>query len=289
MAATPSVESSQFSLGLAGNPVTDLQLSGFGLLAATAQKTDAIHAAQFRLDAAYAGTGTVFVSQTTIMAAILGAPTYRKARAWYFSLDGHDFYVLRIGDYETLVLDVTTGEIVPWDSLNRPTWRAHLGQNWIGMARRNYLGGAQTNVVAGDDTFGVLWTLDPASGIDDAPLDGQDPQLYERVVTAGVAARMRVSPRQNVVFLVLRTGAPELEAPTIELRLSDDNGNTFYSAGTVDIVPGRYDQEIMWRSLGVIRAPGRIMEFRDRGASVALISLDTRLSPGGAYDTEGEA
>jgi hypothetical protein len=30
------------------------------------------------------------------------------------------------------------------------------------------------------------------------------------------------------------------------------------------------------------------MEFRDRGATSVLYALDSRLSAGGAYDTEGE-
>jgi hypothetical protein len=288
MAVTPTIFSSQgVVLGFA-DLATDAQVSQAFVLALVNRPTDFIEASQSLVLAHVDRVGPVRVSQAHVFAYVLGRPTFRRARAWAFTMDNHDFYVLRIGEVETLIFDLTTGQWAIWKTENRTTWRAHLGTNWLGLSRFNYFGGAETQVVAGDDTYGVLWTLAPNIGVDDPPLSTQEPQEFERVVTAGIPMFMRNSPRQNTLFLTVQTGDPLPAGADITLFLSDDQGNTFYDAGTVTLEAGNFGQEVMWRSLGLIRQPGRIMEFRDKGAATAYYALNTRVSAGGAYNTDGE-
>jgi hypothetical protein len=165
---------------------------------------------------------------------------------------------------------MTTGEWPKWDSLNRNSWRPHQGLNWLGADKSNYFGGLSTDIVAGDDTFGTLWTLDPNRGYDDAPKSTQDPQMFERVVTGGLPMRTRRTTRNDAVFLNINTGAPEFTNAFITLRTSDDSGNTWTNQGAIEVIPGEYDQEVMWRSLGLVKSPGRIFEFTDYGATIRI-------------------
>lgn len=64
---------------------------------------------------------------------------------------------------------------------------------------------------------------------------------------------------------------------SIQLRYSDDNGRTYTSAGTVIVQPGVFFTELRWRSMGLMRAPGRIFEFIDSGATVRIDGADARL------------
>jgi hypothetical protein len=42
------------------------------------------------------------------------------------------------------------------------------------------------------------------------------------------------------------------------------------------VTPSDYSQEFAWRSLGLIRAPGRMFELSDNGAAVRIDGLDIR-------------
>jgi hypothetical protein len=295
MADTPEIETSQaaalslnegepdlnlsqatvFSLS-GGNP--DLNLSQFSLFTAYNLASQQVDMSQFSSMVLF-GSGSPFqISQTAVLVAVTGKPEIRKARAWAFSLDGHDFYVLRLGESSSLVYDLTTNSWSTWSNKGTPTWRLHLGLNWLSIDKANYLGGAATNVVGGDDNFGLLWTLDPNNGLDDSPIEENPPEDFERRVSGGVPARMRQSVRNNAVFLVINTGNPAFVPAAITLYTSDDNGKSFQDQGSIDVPAGEDSAEIMWRSLGLIRAPGRIFEFRDTGATVRIDGLDVRLN-----------
>ena len=204
-------------------------------------------------------------------------PQVSKVKAWSYFLDGHDMYVLRLGDTETLVLDVTTEQWSSWDSAGQDTWRAALGANWANMGSASFSNGISSNVVVGDDAYGLLWVLDPESGVDENPVIGSALQPYTRVVTGGLPMRERKSPRCSAVFLTVSTGQPEVDPAVINLRISDNNGATFEDCGSVTVPSGNYFTEISWRSLGLIRAPGRIFEFTDTGATVRIDGADVRL------------
>lgn len=215
------------------------------------------------------GKYDVYAHQVALYALVRGNIGKPHVKAWTFSLDGHDFYVLRLSTLWTMVLDLTTGQWSEWSGHSLAYWRPIRGINWVGIgyttADRLY----GTNVVCGDDRAGVLWMLDPTTGIDDGPAAGTE--AYTRAVTALIPAKMRETQQCGGVYLntslgVLISGA----SADLTLRYSDNWGQSYTSAGTVTITSGDYTQEVAWRSLGLVRAPGRLFEVSDEGAAVRI-------------------
>lgn len=214
--------------------------------------------------------------QVALYAWVRGYVEQPHVRAWTFSLDGHDFYVLRLGTISTVVLDLVTGQWAEWDGHSLPYWRAVKGQNWLGMGpdTANRLYG--TNVVAGDDRVGTLWMLDPTAGVDDGPTDDSAQVAYTRSVTGVIPMRMRQTAPTGGVYVTLSLGEPTITGAAITLRISDDWGKSYSDMGTITIDPSDYSQEIAWRSLGLIRAPGRVFELTDDGAAVRIGNADMK-------------
>lgn len=198
-----------------------------------------------------------------------------RLRVWPFTLDGHEFAVFRLGENETLVYDLTTNTWPEWQSPGRNNWRAHVGQNWVGMSATTIANGFGSDVVAGDDTTGDLWILDPTAGRDDDPTTG-DPVAFDRVVTGGIPLSGREVAPCGAVTLGLSLGSPTNVGATIELETSDDGGRNYQSHGTVTITQNDFDTPAEWRGLGQMRAPGRVFRFTDNGATVRVNWADLR-------------
>jgi len=206
-----------------------------------------------------------------------GTTGLKQVVAFAFSLDGHDFYALRLGENETIVYDLTTGSWSNWDSAGRTVWRANSAVNWVGVLGTGGENVPTTNIILGDDRFGTLWSLDPASGSDDGAFTGDTPQTFTRAVTGGLPMRNRPSPRVNSVTLTASVGDPDMTDTAIQLRISDDNGRTYQDMGTVITQPNVYFTEFRWRSMGIMKAPGRIFEFIDSGATVRIDGADAEI------------
>jgi hypothetical protein len=203
-------------------------------------------------------------------------------RSWGFTLDNHEFYVNRLGAQMTLVYDLASQQWSRWTTRDQSKWRAHQGFNWLGMSQDNYAGGATSNIVAGDDTDGILWTLDPNSGLDDTTSDPPTQQEFPRRVLGGVPARSRQAARNSLVAATINVGEPvgTTLGSTMELETSDDYGKTWVSRGQVAVSPGETYQQIRWRSLGVMRAPGRLFRFTDWGATARIDGVDVTVEAG---------
>lgn len=277
MALTPFVRAATF--------VTRTVASGFAEAARVATliaraiitfPTPFIEVAQLFLRGVFRSGTELQVPQFIVRAVTFSWPGNPKVRAWGYSQDGHDFYVLHLGAQATIVYDATTGSWSQWDSSNRvsQTWRAGYGMDWLGMAKDNYAGGAATQVVAGDEALGVLWTLDPTAGVDDHPAEPDEIVPFTRIVRGGVPVTERKNLRCNAVWLRISTGSPAYSNAEIRLRSSDDQGNTWTDHGTVNVNSGEWGQTIYWRSLGLIRPPLRIFEFTDVGAMVRIDGAD---------------
>lgn len=215
--------------------------------------------------------------QIAVYAWVKGYVEQPHVRAWTFSLDGHDFYVLRLGTLSTVVYDLATGQWAEWRGHSLPYWRAVKGINWLGMGpdTANRLYG--TNIVAGDDRAGILWMLDPTAGIDDGVASDQDPVAFTRAVTGVVPMSMRETRPVGGVYITASLGSPVTGASAdITLDYSDDWGNSFVTAGAVAIETGNYGQEIAYRSLGLIRAPGRVWRVSDEGAAVRIAAASMK-------------
>lgn len=214
------------------------------------------------------------VNQGLVMAAAAGRVKNFNMRAWTFSMDGHDFYVLQCGEGGTLIYDTTTQQWMTWASTPRDVtnWRVQTGLNW--NSHSNFIG--DSDIIGGDDTTGMLWYLDADRGGDGDGFDvtGNVVLGFERVLTGGLPARGRGTIACNYVFLTGSLGEPVPADPEITLSVSDDNGKTYQDMGTIDISLNNFTQDVTWFSLGSFGAPGRIFRITDLGALERIDSLD---------------
>lgn len=239
-----------------------------------AQSLDASHASinvTFRQDAI-----TLRATRGAIMAAVRGRVANPRVRAWTFTLDGHDFYVLRLGDFETLIYDVSSEQWVDWDSFELPFWRPNTGMTWIGGQALAHEYGS--NIVVGDDTWGLLWFLDPEQPFDEHPdyLNGAQEIPFERVVTAQVPMRGREVLPCYAVFLTgdnYGISANDF-VPFVKLEYSDDAGKTYDDAGTLNVTLDTVEPCYEWLSLGQIGAPGRLFKITDNGVFARIDSMN---------------
>lgn len=229
------------------------------------------------LGASQTSTGLYYLRSEQLGTYLLTRSSIRRRRmqAWTFSLDGHDFYVLDLAGEGTVVYDLATGQWSEWNTPDQVTWRARIGCNWLGMSKTTADRLYGTNIVCGDDTEGILWMLDPNQGYDDAT-SGSTPVAFTRYVTGYVTQRSRQAQSCAGVYVTLSLGAPTISGAAMTLRTSDDNGNSYYSHGSITVTPGDYTQEVAWRGLGLIRSPGRLFEFTDTGAAVRISAADMK-------------
>lgn len=195
-----------------------------------------------------------------------------QLRVWTYSLDGHDYYVLRLGDFLTLVYDDYSEQWMDWTDFASLTWRAHCGINWSGAEGLADTYGS--NVVVGDDAYGILWFLDPKQPYDDAPNSG-DPAIYFSRVTVGqVPMTGRNVLPCYAAWLTTDMGDPAYLGAGVTLYTSDDAGVSWDNQGFVGVTPGENSPELAWYSLGQIEAPGRLFKIFDNGAITRIDALE---------------
>jgi hypothetical protein len=238
--------------------------------------TAAIRASNFRVVALGATLNVVRASSAYLTVIVRGRVAHPEVRAWTFTLDGHDFYVLRLGDTETLVYDTYSEQWVDWDGHGLPFWRTSLGMSWLGGRRNASTYGS--DVIAGDDTWGLLWFLDPEQGYDDEP-DAALPiqQIpFERVISAQMVVSGREAVPCNALFLSGDNFGLTADdfTPSITLEISDDQGQNYDAFDTLFIEPDlTVSNPYQWLSLGQIEQPGRIFRFTDTGVFKRIDSL----------------
>lgn len=203
-----------------------------------------------------------------------GRITNSRIRAWAFTLDGHDFYVLRLGDFETLVYDTHSAQWVVWKTTGLSIWRANTGINWAGAYSYAVVYGS--DVVVGDDNSGRLFFLNPMKQTDDFPTEPLQGEIGEANIERIIMGQVVMRRRDNMpCYEVYITG--DLESPFagsgVELLTSPDGGENYYSHGRYGIEDAP-DKEFVWRSLGQIEAPGWLFMLKDNGMFVRVDSLD---------------
>jgi hypothetical protein len=175
-----------------------------------------------------------------------------KVRASTFTLDGHKLYVLRCGQQGTFIYDTVTQQWSEFITAGQSNWNFEFCLNWNGL------------VIGADQSSGAIYKLDVSATQDEGSKD------VTRTVTGKYPVRGRDEISCAAVRLTASVGAPIAAAPTVNLRYSDDNGNTYVDAGEITLVVGDYDQELAWRSLGSMKQPGRVFEFVDVGGVVRI-------------------
>lgn len=268
MAATPDIQVSRagaFSIGEGASGETRVSRAAmFSVYETPCKDIQAARLAAFSVGNGDAGV--VNVSRVTVFSVVRGEIVTPLVRAWGGELDQHRFYFLRLGVTETLVWDSYTGQWCDnWMSASFPYWPPVRGWNWLGIAQAQVFGGATSNLVCGDGSSGMLWKVKPEIGTDDMP--SGDTFQFDRIVFGGTPARMRATTPCNEVYLTTSPGLQgalaELTGPNVKLETSDDAGRTWTDQGTVIIDPDDGTQEIVWRSLGIIQAPGRLFRLTD--------------------------
>jgi hypothetical protein len=220
------------------------------------------------------GTGNEFVdmSQAYVTALVRGSVSDPKVRAWTFTLDGHDFYILRLGNDETLVYDLSSEQWYTWGSESNALWGAYTGINWTGGSRFSAVAGS--NVTIGSDANGTIWFLNPDSDMDEGLFDETDPVPFLRRVTGQVMSKGYGRQKVNQVQLLGSIGSlSNSTLNTVTLSYSDDRGNSYVAAGTITIGDTDYAARANWRSLGSFTQPGRLFRVEDYGALRRVDSL----------------
>lgn len=222
-------------------------------------------------------TPPIQVSNAAVLVAVLGRTSNPKLRAWTFTLDGHDFYVLRCGMFGTLVYDLYSQEWMDWDAFGEAYWPVNTGMTWVdGQGAVGVDGLFGSNVLIGDDTYPLLYFLDPDLPYDENPesLDPEQEIFFTRVLQGQVMTTGREVLPCYAVWLTTDMGAPAYFGAGVQLEISDDAGNSYDDMGTVTVTAGDNSPELSWYSLGQIQAPGRLFRITDDGAVARIDSLE---------------
>jgi hypothetical protein len=224
-------------------------------------------------------TITLRVTNAAVLVAVRGRIANPKLRAWTFTLDGHDFYVLRLGLKMTLVYDVTSEQWVDWDAYEQAYWPTFIGINWVGGTGILDADGSSfhSNVLVGDDTLGLLYFLDPEQPWDqsfDGPLDPDQEKFFPRVLQGQVPMLGRENMPCYAVWLNTDMGDPAYVGAGVKLEISDDAGKTYDDMGTITVTTGVNSPELFWGSLGQIEAPGRLFRITDDGAVARIDGME---------------
>jgi hypothetical protein len=216
----------------------------------------------------------VKVQQVIVMAVVRGFPDWPVARAWTYTLDGHDYYILNTIE-ETLVCDLSMDppSWFVWGSGDDKRWRGFVGRQWVArlLNEENY----GSNVLVGDRVNGVLYFLNPEAAADDNSDFAVDTVVpFRRVITGQVVVRGRTAISCPGVEL---TGSPpqlyNTSLNTVELFTSDDRGASYISCGEIEVIQDDYAQRLDWLSLGSMESPGRLFQIVDYGALTRVDDL----------------
>lgn len=258
-----------FVLGSTSSEGGDARVSSAGILAATQFPSEEARSTATGILATVVKDVEVRVPRVYILAAVKGSIYDPKVRAWPYTLDGHDHYVMRLGGLEeTIVYDDHSEAFYTWGSRESDKWRAYTGCNWQGA--ESFANEYGSNVVVGDDANGALYFLDPEADKDDSPLYGGEEQwTFERKAMAQALTRGYDKVKCYGVNLLGSIGentSVEAELTAVTLYTSDNLGHTYENRGTLNVTPGGYNDRLQWRSLGSFSAPGRLFRIEDAGA-----------------------
>jgi len=214
------------------------------------------------------GTPIPRVSDLTMMAVYsTQEPSVTQTLAWQYTMDGHTFYVLDLGNQGTFVYDLTSKSWSKYETDGLPIWNMRNGVVWNTGAER---------VIGGDWQGAYLWELDPLKILDD---DFRD---IAHATSAAISLRSRVY--HSLAELRVAASAGILDeadgAAYIQLTYSDDGGQTYSAPIIVMLQTGTTpdgQQDIRFSSLGSFMAPGRIFQLADVGGMLRLDGVDAMI------------
>ena len=280
MAETPQIQTTQMRALAVVRISVDLDATQMRAAAVINVPTPQLEVTNLLLNSVVAQTGDVRATQLRAMVVARGRNESPRARDWTYTLDAHDFYILQT-KFDTIVFDLSTQRSFIWGSDVSSLWRAHTGVTWQRPLSDAF---SYSNIVAGDDTLGSIYLLNPNAIEDDSADPSRESKSpFRRVIFGQVAVRGRDSVPCNGVEVYGSVGALR-EGTTltgVTLSTSDDRGITFTDHGTLNVTPEVYDTRLDWLSLGSMTAPGRLFRLVDFGA---LVRVDDFEMP----DAEGQ-
>lgn len=218
----------------------------------------------------------VTIYQAIVMVVMRGLPEWPICRAWTYTLDGHDFYVLNTVN-ETLVCDLSIDppSWFVWGSGDSPLWRGWIGKQWSASLPSEDAFGS--NILVGDRANGTLYFLNPELPADDNADFSEDTTApFRRVITGQIVIRGRSSVPCYGVEL---TGSPpqlyDSALNSVELLISDNRGASYISCDSITVEENDYGQRFDWLSLGSMDSPGRLFQIVDYGALTRVDDLET--------------
>ena len=113
--------------------------------------------------------------------------------------------------------------------------------------------------------------IDPDSVIDDSFRDN------DFIVTGRLESQSRKYVPNSEVQLF---GSVGLRGGAVNLRYSDDDGETFSSYVSTTVPAGERQTSVMWYNLGSVRQPGRIYQLLDLGTIRRVQTLSAKLGQG---------
>lgn len=169
-------------------------------------------------------------------------------RAYAIRRNRSDFFIITF-DEGTLVFNISTPSWSRWDSFGYEYFRGHLG-----LMDRD-------NAFVGDSESGRLYQL--GQNAEDFSTDPIISQLAGFVPwTAKQQPCYSVNIRADVGWTPSYTSPKQV----IELKWSDDGGFTWSEPLQLPMgEKGKYDTDISFRSLGLIKRPGRLFEISYTG------------------------
>lgn len=174
-----------------------------------------------------------------------------QVTAFTSNIEGHVHYVINLpGTDKSYAYDCQTQEWSQWGTLNGVDTDP-------GIFAGAYAAGQGEDIFVGSYKDGNIWVFDVNNHTD----DGVKIQV---IVTGQILLSGGVQKCTNISLHCVRgTATSTTPEPIIEMRYSDDGGRTFTSwiqghAGGI----GAYYYKACWRSLGIMKQPGRVIEFK---------------------------
>lgn len=194
-------------------------------------------------------------------------PEVTQSLAWQFTMDGHTFYVLDLGEQGTFLYDIISQNWCKYQTDGLPIWNMRNGSMWFTGAAR---------VVGADWQGPYIWELDPTKVLDD---DFRD---IGHAASAAIALRSRVFHSMAELRLAASAGILDETdgAAFVQLTYSDDDGQTYSAPLIVMLNVGSGSdgqQDVRWTSLGSFMAPGRILQIADVGGTIRLDGIDAMM------------
>lgn len=182
-----------------------------------------------------------------------------ELRAFVFKLDGHGIYGVHLGVQGTWVYDTLTNEWSKFITEGYSVFNFEIGLTY------------DDRIIGGDNQGPELWLLDAESQLD------QGFKPIRRVVTGVVSVRSRDAVSVWGLDVDATVDSYSYAEATMELSISDNGGVTYVDIATKELTTDDNGYPISFRSLGTIRAPGRVFRIEDFGGPVTIRGASLRL------------